>query len=432
LTEDIKISSVYFLLGEFMKNKFKLIIILIASIFYCVDAQWEELDEKNGLNPIGSSHYFNIMCDKNNVIVTDNFGKLFISTNNGDNWNVSSLNKIYSSVEHFTIKDSIIFVNSGDSVNWGKTFVSHDLGNTWVNLPLVNSIQDVHIIGNFTYFCKAGLIVRSLDYGKTIHDTIFAAEAFVKADRAYLTTNIDSTLFIVTVTPQSLTRVKDNGKIKENVSNGIKKFPPEKIEMATMGNLLFAFQLNNHLLYLSSDYGDNWSLVDSINNIMLKYIQSCNNNLFGPDGGVSISRDSGKTWIIYQKGLESLKSTTTGLAHNDNYVFNSKRSYYNPGGVYRAKLKDCEIVMPNDIPEISKDYSFSISPIPAESYIFLCLPPEYQSSTIKIYSVEGILVYQTSDIFKMSDVSAKIDVSSFPAGVYYVKVGDRVCRFIKI
>jgi len=73
-----------------------------------------------------------------------------------------------------------------------------------------------------------------------------------------------------------------------------------------------------------------------------------------------------------------------------------------------------------------------ISPNPAESYIFLNLPPEYQTSQIKIYSIEGILVYQTSDILKMSDVSAIIDVSRFTSGVYYVKVGDRVCRFIKI
>jgi len=50
----------------------------------------------------------------------------------------------------------------------------------------------------------------------------------------------------------------------------------------------------------------------------------------------------------------------------------------------------------------------------------------------KIYSIEGILVYQEpSEGLKPSE-GYKIDVSRFSAGVYYVKVGNRVCRFIKI
>ena len=50
----------------------------------------------------------------------------------------------------------------------------------------------------------------------------------------------------------------------------------------------------------------------------------------------------------------------------------------------------------------------------------------------KIYSIEGILVYQEpSEGLKPSE-GYKIDVSNFTAGVYYVKVGDRVLKFIKI
>ena len=70
-------------------------------------------------------------------------------------------------------------------------------------------------------------------------------------------------------------------------------------------------------------------------------------------------------------------------------------------------------------------------PNPAESEIFLHLPLEYQSSKIKIYSIEGIEVYKSSDELHSSD-DYKIDVSSFAPGVYYVKVGDKVCRFVKI
>ena len=67
----------------------------------------------------------------------------------------------------------------------------------------------------------------------------------------------------------------------------------------------------------------------------------------------------------------------------------------------------------------------NIYPIPAETYISLSLPLEYQNSSIKIYSVEGIEVLET-------ECKDKIDVSSFSTGVYYVKVRDKVSRFIKM
>ena len=76
--------------------------------------------------------------------------------------------------------------------------------------------------------------------------------------------------------------------------------------------------------------------------------------------------------------------------------------------------------------------TLKISPNPVESDLTIIIPKEYQTEMIKIFSVEGILVYQTSDIFKMSDVAAKIDVSNFARGVYYIKVLDSVCRFVKI
>jgi len=76
--------------------------------------------------------------------------------------------------------------------------------------------------------------------------------------------------------------------------------------------------------------------------------------------------------------------------------------------------------------------SFTISPNPSSLFIKLNFPPSYQTSQIKIYSIEGIEVYsEPSEGLKPSE-GYKIDVSGFAPGVYYVKVGDRVCRFIKL
>ena len=85
---------------------------------------------------------------------------------------------------------------------------------------------------------------------------------------------------------------------------------------------------------------------------------------------------------------------------------------------------------------IADDNDFGILPNPAESVISINLPQKYQISQIKIYSVEGIEVYNSNCSGTGMPVpyceTIKINVSSFTPGVYYVKVGDRVCKFVKI
>jgi len=67
----------------------------------------------------------------------------------------------------------------------------------------------------------------------------------------------------------------------------------------------------------------------------------------------------------------------------------------------------------------------NIFPNPVESEITLNFPPDYKSSQIKIYSIEGIEVLET-------EYKDKIDVSGFAPGVYYIKVKDKVMKFVKI
>ena len=80
---------------------------------------------------------------------------------------------------------------------------------------------------------------------------------------------------------------------------------------------------------------------------------------------------------------------------------------------------------PTDVPEPQKPNNFTIFPNPVESEISLSFPPEYQTSQIKIYSVEGIEVLE-------NEYKNKIDVSKLSTGVYYIMVGDKVVRFIKL
>jgi len=187
------------------------------------------------------------------------------------------------------------------------------------------------------------------------------------------------------------------------------------------------------VIYHTSDGGKHWDTQwDTIYNLLslndIKFFDKDFGIAVGGYGHVLMTNDGGKHWnsmMLFDGAdkyggncdIRSIQIPSRDVAYvmfNNNYI-------------YKYTWDNGEAVPENPVPKI-----FSILPNPAESYIYINLPSEFLTEKIKIYSIEGILVYQTSDILKMSDVSAKIDVSRFTAGVYYVMVGARVCRFIKI
>lgn len=72
----------------------------------------------------------------------------------------------------------------------------------------------------------------------------------------------------------------------------------------------------------------------------------------------------------------------------------------------------------------------SISPNPVSDQ--LTINTNKESNNIEIFSVEGIKVYQSSVNFQTSDNSIHIDVSGLLPGLYFVKVGNLVERFVKL
>ena len=70
------------------------------------------------------------------------------------------------------------------------------------------------------------------------------------------------------------------------------------------------------------------------------------------------------------------------------------------------------------------DNELVISPNPATDYITLN-PEAAEAKLIQIYSIEGIKMYD-------GEYSERIDVSGFARGVYFVKIGNKVGRFVKI
>jgi len=107
-------------------------------------------------------------------------------------------------------------------------------------------------------------------------------------------------------------------------------------------------------------------------------------------------------------------------------------SYGNWSNIFIFKIKDLSSIEDNGYSD-----KIIISPNPATDYITIDLErcatlQKCGTSTLEIYDVMGILIQTTNLTPALSEgEGARIDVSLLAPGVYFVKIGDRVEKFVK-
>ncbi len=79
----------------------------------------------------------------------------------------------------------------------------------------------------------------------------------------------------------------------------------------------------------------------------------------------------------------------------------------------------------NSVTAVDDDVNISIHPNPATDYIII--DTDLLSGTIEIYNLLGIKVAKQA----IASGREEIDVSSLPAGMYFLKAGDQVRKFVK-
>jgi hypothetical protein len=137
--------------------------------------------------------------------------------------------------------------------------------------------------------------------------------------------------------------------------------------------------------------------------------------------GIYISRNGGKTW------WQETSSMSSGL-------FNSVKSFLvKDDGLYVAFLKDgvwrTKLSNITSVKSDSWEPVLNIYPNPATDYITVGVQNLEPLQRIEIFNIFGecVLVAQTPSS------EQRIDVSSLPAGVYFVKIGAEPPRkFIKL
>src|SRR3989339_127174 len=115
--------------------------------------------------------------------------------------------------------------------------------------------------------------------------------------------------------------------------------------------------------------------------------------------------------------------TKSGIRHlhfidSDNFIGIGYKDIYK---FYIAKFKDTTLT---NVPDKNLDnFELIINPNPSSDYLNIISSNTFYK--VEIFSALGIKVYE-------SEYKDRIDVSRLSSGVYFVKIADRVVRFVKI
>ncbi|MCX6155335.1 MAG: T9SS type A sorting domain-containing protein [Candidatus Kapabacteria bacterium] len=146
----------------------------------------------------------------------------------------------------------------------------------------------------------------------------------------------------------------------------------------------------------------------------------------GQWGCILTTTDSGKNWIV--ELAEDNFYTGWGLAFHSLQIVSRNTAYALRDASFIYKYT-ADAVDTTEVEERANlDTNFSLLPSPVSDFIKISVPKDIQNYKIEIFSIEGI---KMTELFIVNN-PIKIDVSNFATGLYFVKIGNKVLKFIKI
>jgi hypothetical protein len=424
-----------------MKKFILLLIILLLSIKIKTYSEFERIDWPwNGFPNSGYMLGY-ITVDKNipnNIFCSMADDKFYFSSDNGDNWtkienyieSKGSMVKIQASYPNI-----LIISSSHDSLK-----LSNDYGKTWREL---DSIFCKPKFGDYSHGCPIKYnninIINDKFYVATNYGPYMSSDngltwiPLYQGERFKITHAVferDNNIFIGT-RDDAVYKTTNLGLEWINIRNGMKQLGPI-FDIINFKEFLIAVSYWPYSYYISSSNGDNWEFCQFYNESIISSITPCGNNLFITFliDGPHFSRDTGKSWIAYNKGLPYFNDkngfNVTGLTLNDKFLFVTTGGWDDGMHLYRAPLKDCEIVGATEVPESSEqgvETPCSIYPNPATERVFIEFGVgswEFGVGEIEVYNVLG--ERNLTPALSKGEGVFEVDVSSLAAGVYYVAV----------
>lgn len=277
---------------------------LVSSSF--ILAQWVPT---NG--PYGGS-ISSIAVSGDNIIAGTRGGGIYLSSNNGINWNQVNDGLTDWDVNSIAANGNIVFAVTGGGA-WapGGVYRSTNYGRSWalVFFPPINpGVISIAIKGNYIYAGTIDGLYRSTDTGLS-WSQVYPAGFY----RAYALAVNGNNIFAGTY--YGIFRSTDDGTSWLPINNGLPTNPFVS-SFAISGNTIFAGDYSKGI-YLSNDNGLNWSRVNNgLTDTSVYSLAISGNNIFAGtvSGGIFLSTNNGSHWDMVNTGLsvnQCVNSLTT-------------------------------------------------------------------------------------------------------------------------
>ena len=283
-----------------------LFILLVLSTLFLHSQDWERVE-----GPY-SYAFVRDMFEFNNQLYVPSYSDPIYYKLNNDKWEFSDTEfPIPARIEFTKQKDNIIFVSAFDS-----SYISTNSGKSWNTIPHHSYLYDVkkaHII-NEKIFIRPAAWIDTLSYysipdnkwlrvqieGEDLN--VLGQDVTSYENYVYLTSAVD-----FAGTKHLIIRSSDYGdtwEILDSIDVKVK-------DIIVHNDILFVAGEDKHL-YKSYDFGDSW-VVDTTKNFPVDMFYSLDDNLFASvnsigykdsiDVGVHLSTDNGETWEHRHNGI---------------------------------------------------------------------------------------------------------------------------------
>jgi hypothetical protein len=129
-----------------------------------------------------------------------------------------------------------------------------------------------------------------------------------------------------------------------------------------------------------------------------------------------------------------LSGWSSNFGYQDICVGNDGKIYLSDfnAGVVVIQAFDNSLISVPELPAYQQD-GYILSPNPATDYIEIVITDgRTVSDAVKVYDVLGNVVLTLTPALSLKGEGVKIDVSGLPAGVYFVRVGGKIYKFVKM
>jgi photosystem II stability/assembly factor-like uncharacterized protein len=356
-------------------------------------------------------------------------GGLYKSINNGNSW--SRIGFQGQGIWSMVIKaDSLFALHYYDGL-----YYSTDLGDTWKvkdtnSFPKDAGLRSLVINGNnWAIATVTSGVIISTDSGNSWQikneslaegaiysislsgNNIFAGSGGGKG--IYLSTNLGDSW----------------------VEKGLSGLYVYSIEIS--GNYIFAG--TNNGFYSSSDFGETWVLKfkDNISTSTLVFELYDGNLIIGVSGNnaenkVFVSTDMGESWFENDTTIAGSDTpfrnpgySVQDFAVSGEYIY----AVVSPGSlIFKAKLSN---LIPTDVRDEESEIGTILFPNPATDFITIQFKPS-EGSDIRIFDMLGERTFNPTPALAASREGVRIDVSFLAPGMYFIKIGNKVEKFVKI